>query len=109
MEIPLGVVSIADTAFVGCENLTLGVWYDSNAYHYAKQNRIPYVLLNELSPGDANGDGEININDVTTIQKHVAKLITLKDRFLAAADANADNVVNIMDATHVQKVIAKLI
>lgn len=59
--------------------------------------------------GDANKDGRVNIIDATTIQKHLAQLITLDESNLVLADANGDGRVNILDATHIQKFLAQLI
>ena len=57
--------------------------------------------------GDVNGDGYININDVTAIQTHIANIMTLTSDQLAVADANGDGVVDINDATHLQKYLAE--
>lgn len=58
--------------------------------------------------GDVNGDGKVNILDVTTIQKVEAKLISEPENYLEAADVNSDNVVNIKDASVIQKYLAKI-
>lgn len=65
--------------------------------------------LSSLKKGDADGNGKVNINDATAVQKHVAKLITLTGDKLKAADADGNGVVNINDATIIQKYVAKLI
>ena len=57
--------------------------------------------------GDTNLDGNINVNDVTALQRHLADLTTLTDSELTAADANGDGVVDINDATHLQKYLAE--
>ncbi len=59
--------------------------------------------------GDVNLDGRVNIKDATTLQKHLAKLLTLNDRNLSVADTNRDGRVTIKDATTIQKKIANLI
>ena len=56
--------------------------------------------------GDANGDGEVNITDVTFIQLHLAERITLEGDCLTAADANGDGEVTVDDATQIQKYLA---
>ena len=58
--------------------------------------------------GDADLNSKVSIKDVTTIQKHAAKLLSLSDTGLMAADSNQDNIVNIKDATEIQKYIANL-
>ena len=58
--------------------------------------------------GDADFNGRVDINDVTVIQKHVAKSVKLEDYKLQNADFNGDGTVNISDATAIQKHIAKM-
>ncbi|MBR1483542.1 MAG: dockerin type I repeat-containing protein [Ruminococcus sp.] len=57
--------------------------------------------------GDANGDGEITVDDVTTIQRHVAEMQLLNGAALVAADVNSDGTVTIDDATMVQRYLAE--
>ena len=107
MEIGKNVTSIAKSAFSNDPNLTLGVWYDSYGYHYAVENNIPYTLLDGVKLGDTDGDGYVNINDVTAIQRHLAQLETLEGIYLHAADANQDGTVEISDATIIQMYLAE--
>ena len=107
VEIPKSVTTIAASAFDNCPALTLGVWYGSCAYDYAKQNHIPYVLLDGVSLGDANGDGYVNINDVTAIQRHLSELEALQGICLLAADVNQNGTQEIDDATHLQAYLAE--
>ena len=57
--------------------------------------------------GDTNGDGIINIKDVTLIQKHLAKLLALVGDRLKAADTDRNDTVSIKDATAIQQYIVK--
>ncbi len=57
--------------------------------------------------GDANGDGYVNISDVTDIQRAVAEIDTLDDLRKKAADVNGDGVVTIDDATILQMYLAE--
>ena len=107
VAIPRSVTSIARTAFSNDSSLTLGVWYGSYGYDYAIAQNIPYVLLDEVKLGDASGDGSVNINDVTTIQRYLAELETLEGIYLHAADANQDGTVDIADATVIQMYLAE--
>ena len=60
--------------------------------------------------GDANGDGKINIRDVTFIQMYLADLVDeLTPQQIAAADVSHDNTVNIRAATLIQMYIVRLI
>ncbi len=58
--------------------------------------------------GDANGNGEVNIKDATTVQKASAKLITLDENAKLRSDVNSDGKVNVKDATAIQKYTAKI-
>ena len=106
VEIPRSVTEIADTAFTGDLSLTLGVWYDSYAFTYAKENNIPYVLLDGVKLGDVDGDGMVTIRDATGIQRYIAMIESLEGVNLYAADVNKDNTVNISDATEIQMYLA---
>lgn len=107
VNIPKSVTFIDSAAFKNDSNLTLGVWYGSVGYEYATANHIPYVLLDNVLLGDVNGDGAVNINDVTIIQRHVAELVFLEGIYLHAADVNQDGVTDISDATHLQAYLAE--
>ena len=107
VDIPRNVTKIAESAFRDDTNLILGVWYDSYAYQYVKDNSISYVLLDDVKLGDASGDGSVNINDVTTVQRYLAELDTMGGIYLHAADANQDGTVDIADATAIQMYLAE--
>ena len=57
--------------------------------------------------GDADGDGEIMITDVTVILRHVAQ-IQVSSFDAAAADVNGDKSVSALDATLIQRFLAGL-
>ena len=59
-----------------------------------------------LAMGDVNKDGKVDINDVTTLQKWLAKLIDFDAEQLRVADFNGNGAINIIDATAIQKFIA---
>lgn len=106
LELSRSVTSIANSSFNNDANLTLGVYYGSYAHEYAVNKGISYRLLDGVKLGDVNGDGDIDVNDVTLIQKHIAGLSTLEGIYLYAADTNLDKDVDIIDATVTQKHIA---
>lgn len=56
---------------------------------------------------DVNGDGVLNVQDCTLIQKYAASLEELTDEQLKKADCNKDYFVNIIDATTLQKIIVE--
>ena len=59
--------------------------------------------------GDADLNGEVNINDASIIQKHIAELITLKGKAFTQANVTGDTEVNIRDATAIQMKVADII
>lgn len=73
----------------------------TEAIHTVKPN--PNYMI-----GDADENSKINIKDATTLQKHLAKLITLSDTGVLAGDANEDGKLNVKDATEIQKHLANL-
>ena len=66
-----------------------------------------HVLLDDVMLGDTDGDGYVNISDVTHIQRHLAELESLEGIYLHAADANQDGTLDISDATTLQMYLAK--
>ncbi len=67
-----------------------------------------FVTINvSYKTGDTNLDGNINVRDVTAIQRHLAELARFTDEQLALADTNGDGSIDIIDATHLQKYFAE--
>ncbi len=59
--------------------------------------------------GDANLDGEINLVDVTSIQRHLAELTLLKNETaMYLADVDRDNNISLVDVTYIQRFLANL-
>lgn len=86
--------------------------YFTNSKLSTGDETVPGIADNDeniFEIGDVNADGEISISDVSSIQKHIAKLRFLKKDELERADVNRDNKVNINDATTIQKYLARLI
>lgn len=106
VTIPESVVMIQPYAF-DFENVTIGCYYDSYAYSFAKENGYSYELLDGVMRGDTGGDGYISISDVTAIQRHLAELEELKGIYLYAADINEDGWWDISDATTLQMYLAE--
>ena len=58
--------------------------------------------------GDADGNGKVNINDVTAIQRHCAQLETLTaKKQTLAADVDGNGTISIDDATFIQEYLAE--
>lgn len=66
------------------------------------------MLAESVLLGDVNLDAKVNIKDATTIQKSLAKLVTLEGQQINIADVTEDGKVNIKDATAIQKFLAKI-
>lgn len=107
VEIPRFVTSISAQAFSGSPNVVIYCYYNSYAHTFAKTQNIPYVLLDNALLGDANGDGSVNINDVTAIQRFKADMEVIEGINLHAADVNGDGDVTIEDATILQRFFAE--
>ena len=104
---PTSVNYISDTAFLNSKYVCFHVWYGSYAHQYAIDNNIKYILLDEVLLGDANGDGDVNVSDVTYIQSYLAELESLEGIYLHSADVNEDNEIDISDATAIQMYVAE--
>lgn len=59
--------------------------------------------------GDADGNGTVDINDATLVQRFAAEIAAEDAPDLVAADVNRDGLVNITDATILQRYIAEFI
>ena len=81
---------------------------ENGVYTVTVTENTEITATKELLIGDANLDGIVDIRDATTIQKHLAGLVTLEGDALAAADTDGSGTVDINDVTHLQKYIAKL-
>ena len=82
-----------------------GVTKSSTAEQLAEHQMRFGLTIYEI--GDVNLDGQINVNDVTAIQRHFAELELFSDEQLALADTNGDEVIDISDATHLQMYLAE--
>ena len=69
-------------------------------------------LVRETEPvvtlGDLNGDGIVNINDVTVLQRGLAEFEDLTEEQIAVADTNGDGRVNVKDVAKIQRVLADM-
>ena len=56
--------------------------------------------------GDVDENGKVNVRDATTIQKSLAKIVTLSENAKMLSDVDFSGAVNVRDATAIQKWIA---
>ena len=85
------------------DNLDTGKYYvrvKANGTQLASENQEIDIFLY----GDANGDGKVDIDDLTRLRKYFAELTTVK---FPGADANGDGTVDIDDLTLLRKYIAE--
>lgn len=64
------------------------------------------LSVSRIRIGDVNLNGEIQIDDVTHLQKNIAKITTLSKDARAAADCDGNGDINIKDATLIQMYLA---
>ena len=107
IEIPGVNTVIGDNAFKNSPNAVIYAPSNSAAIVYAKEHNIKYVCTDECILGDANGDSDVSISDVTAIQRHNAELEIIDGTLLKASDVNADGEVNVTDATTIQMYLAE--
>ena len=74
----------------------------SQEFSFVVSSRTKDVTL-----GDVNGDGQINIFDLTQCMNHIIKKAELTGNSLQAADVNEDGQVNIFDLTRIMNHIIK--
>ena len=75
-------------------------------YYDLEQNSTYYIQNNQnIFPGDANLDNDVNVIDVVTIVSHILDQIILEDIAFLNADLNNDMDVNVMDIVLVVEII----
>lgn len=109
--LPVSIESIGQDALSPmAENETVEIVcsYGSYAEEFCKENGIKNIKAIRL--GDANLDGDVNVKDVTFVQKCVAGLSNLSTYYnLIYADTNFDDSLTVRDATLIQMLIAGII
>lgn len=76
------------------------VEYPSNSTSEASQTKCVVI-------GDTDLDGEVNIDDATTIQKYMASLLDFNNEQEIAAEIDGDGKISINDVTDIQKMLAQ--
>jgi hypothetical protein len=80
----VGATAIVTTLLVGCGAVVVA---DTTA-----------------SLGDVNGDGMVNVLDITTVERIIVEL----DAPTAGADVNQDGTINVLDITKIERIIADM-
>lgn len=111
--IPDSVTSIGSYAFspMAVKNtIKISFYAGSYADTYCHENYVVNTEALGKLAGDADLSGEVDILDVTLIQKYRAGIKKLDNyRALDLADANGDGKVTVRDATTIQMILAKII
>lgn len=66
------------------------------------------AVTDEAVTGDLDGDGQVTLLDVITLQKHLAKVHMLTTEQIVAANFSSDGTVTVQDVTKMQKKIAAM-
>lgn len=65
------------------------------------------VAGDDVKIGDVNGDGLVNMKDISAIQRYLVGGEELSAAALKAADVNGDGAINMKDASKLQKIISE--
>ena len=99
-------VTDGDSFYIGIGN---PAWPSMNAYGGVAEQTVYYFNVKYRAvKGDLDGNGVLDINDVTKLQRCLAEFEALSNKQLAAADVTGDGRVDINDATKMQRIIAEL-
>lgn len=87
------------------DGFTIYGYAGTAAEDYAKENGFEFIELGDVAIGDLSGDGIIDINDATMIQKFGIGINTpeVGSELFTRADVNGDGRISILDVTCVQK------
>ena len=97
-------VKDGDTVYIGVGDPS---WPSMNSWGGIAEKSVYCFKVQQIMMGDIDGNGKVDVNDVTELQRYLAEFITLDDAQLAAADADKDGLVTIKDATFIQRIVAE--
>ena len=123
VNIPKTVISIGKRAF-GYEtsmlnmagspiaDFTIAGYAGTEAERYANENGFTFIALDDTpqpKSGDADGDGDITLMDVTEIQHYLSSMKTNADEeTMMFADVDKNGLLEIIDATYIQRYLAEI-
>ncbi len=105
ITIPASVTSIGDYTFNGCsEGFTIKGCKGTAAETYAKNNGFTFIALDGASavPGDLNGDGAVDVDDIVLMQKATAGW-KVAESVKKAADLDGNGTIDVEELVMVQK------
>ncbi|MCD7786830.1 MAG: leucine-rich repeat protein [Oscillospiraceae bacterium] len=127
ISIPVSVTHIGDYAFAEFGNALTDVYYSGDETDWAAidigdgsefitsatihyNSTGPDDETGDSTPGDLNGDGEVDASDLTVLARHVGKVETMEDETaLANADVTGDGNVDASDLTRLAQYVGKII
>lgn len=95
-------LNVTDNIGVGTASVTV-----TGTGNYIGAVRTTFVILEQGMAGDVNGDGKINIRDVTALQRILAEYQTLGADRMVLADADGDGEITVNDASRIQSYLAE--
>ena len=98
-------VSFGDECFENCNINTIYGFIGSTAEDFANENSYSFIPLDDLTWGDADGDGEVGIGDYTLVKLYICGDLELDDTALLLADVNFDKAVDMFDLFLINKMI----
>ena len=91
------------------DGFTIYGYKNTEAERYAKDNGFTFIPLDGAIIGDADGDGEVTIQDVTEIQHYLSTMNTeATEEMLMFADIDRNGLIEITDATLIQRYLADM-
>ena len=98
-------VKDGDVIYIGVGN---PAWPTMNSWAGTAEETV-YTFKIKYVPlmGDLNGNGRLDIDDVTVLQRHLADYEELTDAQKAIADYDGDSDISVLDATAMQSVLAE--
>ena len=99
-----------DWQFNKSDGFTIYGYSGTAAEKYAKKNGFTFIALDDTpKAGDADGDGEITVRDVTEVQHLLSSMNTKSDEAtLMFADVDKNGVLEVIDATFILRYLADI-
>ncbi|MEE1282619.1 MAG: leucine-rich repeat protein, partial [Acutalibacteraceae bacterium] len=118
ITIPSSVKTIGNQAFIACSKLSdvyytgsEGAWEDITIDRGNNDLINATIHFNYSKPiaGDVTGNGEVAVNDVIYVLKHIVGNVELTEEQFAKADLSGDSKITIVDAIMVQRLVLDMV
>ncbi|WP_207646965.1 dockerin type I domain-containing protein, partial [Ruminococcus albus] len=105
VQIPKEVEDISISILYESPKAVIWCYNNSYALNYALDNKYDYHIIDEgeseYPRGDVNGDGVINVTDITKVAAHVKGKKLLDAAAQKRADVNNDGKINVSDISKI--------